>query len=90
MLWVLKEAYLKAVGLGLAGGLASLECRIEPPVLAARVATGAATPQLELLGGEGVFIGVAALGAGAPLDVVLHPFATGGNAEGFALARVDC
>jgi hypothetical protein len=80
MLWVLKEAYLKAVGLGLAGGLASLECRIEPPALAARVAAGAATPQLELLGGEGLVLGVAALGACAPLDVALHAFACGGNA----------
>ena len=80
MLWVLKEAYLKAVGLGLAGGLASLECCIEPPALAARVAAGAATPRLELFGGEGLFIGVAALGAPAPIALALHPFASGGSA----------
>jgi phosphopantetheinyl transferase len=33
MLWVLKEAYLKALGVGLAGGLATLQCRIEPPLI---------------------------------------------------------
>jgi len=36
MLWVLKEAYLKARGTGLAGGLGSLECRVEPPVIEAK------------------------------------------------------
>jgi phosphopantetheinyl transferase len=30
MLWVLKEAYLKALGVGLAERLSSLECRVEP------------------------------------------------------------
>ena len=35
MLWVLKEAYLKALGVGLAGGLDSLECRLDPPVVVA-------------------------------------------------------
>jgi phosphopantetheinyl transferase len=62
MLWVLKEAYLKALGSGLAGGLDSLECAIEPPVVVARAA-GAATPQLLLLAGQGCHVGVAALGA---------------------------
>jgi phosphopantetheinyl transferase len=38
MLWVLKEAYLKAVGLGLAGGLGSLDCRVEPPSIEAKAA----------------------------------------------------
>ena len=36
MLWVLKEAYLKALGCGLAGGLDLIECRIEPPLIEAR------------------------------------------------------
>jgi hypothetical protein len=71
---------LKAVGLGFAGGLASLECRIEPPALVARAAGVAATPQLALLGGEGSVIGIAALGAFAPIEIALHPFASGGNA----------
>ena len=52
MLWVLKEAYLKALGSGLAGGLSSLECRIEPPAVVARTADGAAVPQLALLAGQ--------------------------------------
>jgi phosphopantetheinyl transferase len=30
-LWVLKEAYLKRLGTGLAGGLEQLSCHIEPP-----------------------------------------------------------
>jgi phosphopantetheinyl transferase len=38
MLWVLKEAYLKAVGVGLAGGLDALECRIDPPEIEATAA----------------------------------------------------
>ena len=38
MLWVLKEAWLKATGLGLAGGLDSLRCFVTPPEIAAYVA----------------------------------------------------
>ena len=34
-LWVLKEACLKALGCGLAGGLDRLRCRIEPPSIEA-------------------------------------------------------
>ena len=63
MLWVLKEAYLKALGVGLAGGLSALECRIEPPAVVARTAAGAAVPQLALLQGRGCCIGVASLAA---------------------------
>jgi len=63
MLWVLKEAYLKALGVGLAGGLGSLECRIEPPSIEARVAAGAAAPNLGLYSGRGCYFGVAWLGA---------------------------
>ncbi len=62
MLWVLKEAYLKALGVGLAGGLGSLECRIEPPRIEARVAGGAAAPNLGLYSGRGCYVGVAWLG----------------------------
>jgi phosphopantetheinyl transferase len=62
MLWVLKEAYLKALGVGLVGGLDSLECRIEPPSIAASV-TGAAAPHLALLAGRGCYLGVAACDA---------------------------
>lgn len=31
MLWVLKEAYVKALGSGIFGGLNGLQCIIEPP-----------------------------------------------------------
>jgi 4'-phosphopantetheinyl transferase len=37
MLWVLKEAWLKATGLGLAGGLDSLRCFVTPPDIEAHV-----------------------------------------------------
>ena len=57
-LWVLKEAYLKMLGVGLAGGLDSLECRIEATTIVARV-TGGAVPQLALLAGAGCYLGVA-------------------------------
>jgi len=62
MLWVLKEAYLKALGVGLAGGLGSLECRIEPPSIEARVGAGAAAPNLGLYAGRACYLGVAWLG----------------------------
>jgi 4'-phosphopantetheinyl transferase len=58
MLWVLKEAYLKVLGVGLSGGLDSLECRIEPPSIAVRAADARA-PQLALLAGRDCFLGVA-------------------------------
>jgi phosphopantetheinyl transferase len=45
MLWTLKEAYLKAIGLGVPGGLASVQCRIEPPTIDA---TFDACPPLQL------------------------------------------
>jgi phosphopantetheinyl transferase len=74
MLWVLKEAYLKALGVGLAGRLDALECSITPPIIVARTAAGAAPPRLELLGAEGSFVGIATLGHRAPVEVVLHRF----------------
>lgn len=35
MLWTLKEAYLKALGVGLSGGLNCVSCRIDPPKIVA-------------------------------------------------------
>ncbi len=77
MLWVLKEAYLKVLGVGLAGGLDSLECRLEPPVIAAGTAYGARAPQLVLLSGADAFVGVAATVERGPLAVALHGFPQG-------------
>jgi 4'-phosphopantetheinyl transferase len=74
MLWVLKEAYLKALGIGLAGGLGSLECRIEPPTIAARCADGSAPPQLRLFSCNEAYVGLAALDAQRPFNVVLREF----------------
>jgi phosphopantetheinyl transferase len=82
MLWVLKEAYLKAVGVGIAGGLDSLDCRIDPPVITVRTAEGAA-PQLGLLTGQGCHVGVAALGLPHPLQVAVHRLAQYEGADAF-------
>jgi phosphopantetheinyl transferase len=80
MLWVLKEAYLKALGIGLAGGLRSLECRIEPPTVVARTAAGTATPQLAVLQGNGCCIGVASL-VTTRMDLQTQHAAFGGGAD---------
>ena len=56
-LWVLKEAYLKQLGTGLAGGLDRLECRIEPPIIDATAPTRAA---LALYSLGGALVGIAA------------------------------
>jgi phosphopantetheinyl transferase len=61
MLWVLKEAYLKSLGHGLAGGLALLECRIAPPSIEA---TAAVRPDLALYSVGGAHLGVATVGCG--------------------------
>jgi phosphopantetheinyl transferase len=82
MLWVLKEAYLKAVGVGIAGGLDSLDCRIEPPVIAART-VGGAVPQLGLLAGQGCHIGVAALGLTRRVEVAVHRLTPDDEADAF-------
>jgi 4'-phosphopantetheinyl transferase len=79
-LWVLKEAYLKALGVGLAGGLSSLECRIEPPTVVARTAEGLAAPQLALLQGNDCSVGVALLAA-APLELQARHAALGDGAD---------
>lgn len=60
-LWVLKEAYLKALGRGLTGGLALLECRIEPPRIEV---TAAVRPDLALFSAGDAHLGVATLGGG--------------------------
>ncbi|HUQ53146.1 MAG TPA: 4'-phosphopantetheinyl transferase superfamily protein [Gammaproteobacteria bacterium] len=88
-LWVLKEAYLKALGVGLAGGLSSLECRVELPSIVARVAGAplrglpggeGGAPQLALLQGKGCSVGVASLAA-TPLELVLEHVALDGSAD---------
>jgi len=61
MLWVLKEAYLKALGLGLAGGLGTLTCRIAPPSIDAAVTNSADVPALALYAASGAFVAIAAL-----------------------------
>jgi len=62
MLWVLKEAYLKALGVGLAGGLDTLCCAIEPPRIEARVRGSGDVPSLALCRFANVLVGLAALG----------------------------
>jgi hypothetical protein len=52
---------LKARGTGLAGGLDSLECRVEPPVIEAKSAVPSALA-LYTLGGA--YLGIAAFGCG--------------------------
>ena len=60
MLWVLKESYLKLLGVGLAGGLRSLECAIAPPWIETRVAAGVAQPRVALYSAHGsTYLGVA-------------------------------
>lgn len=76
MLWVLKEAYLKALGTGLAGGLDSLECRIDPPTIVARSADGSTPPRLRLFSCEDAFVGLAVLETRGPFDVALQEFPT--------------
>lgn len=63
LLWVLKEAYLKCVGSGLSGGLGSLECRVEPPMIAIRAAVPA---QVAAYTAGEAYIGIASTGATLP------------------------
>jgi 4'-phosphopantetheinyl transferase len=79
MLWVLKEAYLKALGSGLAGGLAALECRIEPPVI---VATVTPAPRLTLWSGRGCYVGLAVVGS-PPLAVAVQRFGQAAGPDAF-------
>ena len=64
-LWVLKEAYLKALGLGLSGGLDALTCEIEPPRIEARARGSADMPALALYALADGFVGIATLDSGA-------------------------
>jgi phosphopantetheinyl transferase len=59
MLWVLKEAYLKALGTGLAGGLGALQCCIEPPRI--EVTAGGRRANLALFRAGDAFVAVATL-----------------------------
>jgi 4'-phosphopantetheinyl transferase len=70
MLWVLKEAYLKASGQGLAGGLDALQCRIHPPSIEAQTAANGEPPALALFAIGAAYVAVAALGvSGAEIRV---------------------
>lgn len=82
MLWVLKEAYLKALGSGLAGGLAALECRIEPPAIVASVAQGGAVPRLKLWSGRACYVGLAVTDS-PPLAVFVERFAPAAAPDAF-------
>jgi 4'-phosphopantetheinyl transferase len=64
MLWVLKEAYLKATGAGLASGLRSLECRIEGSTIVALATSGGDAPKLALYRFGAGFLALAATGHG--------------------------
>ena len=58
MLWVLKEAWLKAKGTGIAGGLDRLRCIVTPPRIEARI-SGDVVPALSVYAIEGALVGVA-------------------------------
>ena len=58
MLWVLKEAWLKAIGSGLAGGLDRLQCQVEPPCIDASLRSSAACG-LTLFEMPDAFVGLA-------------------------------
>ena len=86
MLWVLKEAYLKALGLGLAGGLQSLECLVDPPKIHARARDK--VPQLALYAAAGCdFAAVAAL-CEARIEVTAHAFPPTASAPTFGPLRL--
>ena len=59
MLWVLKEAWLKAVGTGIAGGIGHLQCRINPPCIDVRL-DHPIHCRLNLFEMSGAYIGLAA------------------------------
>jgi len=82
MLWVLKEAYLKALGVGLAGGIDTLECLIEPPAIVAQVARGGAAPRLALWAGQACYLGIAAAGA-ARCEIAFERWSPGDEHDAF-------
>lgn len=65
MLWVLKEAWLKSIGTGIAGGLDRLSCSVSPPAINAKVTNGE-LEALRLFEVQQGFLGVAT--TRAPLD----------------------
>lgn len=58
MLWVLKEAWLKATGDGIAGGLSALQCIVTPPDITAHVADNSLAA-LSLYAVEDTLVGLA-------------------------------
>jgi phosphopantetheinyl transferase len=68
MLWVLKEAYLKAAGAGLAGGLHSLECRIDGSTIVRLAPVAGDAPMLALYRFGAGFLALATVGHGFSSD----------------------
>jgi 4'-phosphopantetheinyl transferase len=60
MLWVLKEAWLKAKGIGIAGGLSRLRCSVTPPKIDVNVSNDD-LPSLSLYELDDAMIGIATL-----------------------------
>lgn len=76
MLWVLKEAWLKAEGHGIPGGLDRLRCFVAPPTIDVRLAGGAA-PVLSLFALDDALVGLATPAGGHDTVVIERwdPFA---------------
>lgn len=71
MLWVLKEAWLKAKGTGIAGGLDRLQCRVTPPDIEARV-SGNESPALFLISINDALVGLATTAPSVPDITLCH------------------
>lgn len=67
MLWVLKEAWLKALGIGIGGGLDSVQCAVSEPDIKVR-ASGGVQANLSLYRYHSAFVGLAA--TAVPLESV--------------------
>ncbi len=73
MLWVLKEAWLKATGLGLAGGLDRLRCFVTPPDIEAYVAdAGSKLEDLSLYTIDDALVGLASTIAAHNTVIIDH------------------
>ena len=59
MLWVLKEAYVKAIGRSIFGGINRLRCRVSPPVIDV-LGVSDQMRNISLFTAEDVFLGLAA------------------------------
>lgn len=70
MLWVLKEAWLKAKGTGIAGGLDKLRCVVEPPHIRP-LNNSAPYSALWLYAVDDGFLGIAAIDA-RPAAIEIH------------------